>query len=215
MKQASAEVRRYLEELSHLLSDVPADLRAEIVGGIREHLAQVESAGDDDAVRDALVRLGSPESVAAAARGDQPPVRRPSLADRWTTIAAGLAALCAADGLLALGVGMAVTARFDENADWNLHPAAVLLGTGLCFLAGLFATILVWPSRSWRRTHKLGVTAIWPVALVVAFAAGEVSLRLPVGAGFAVGAVVLLLGALVTVVIGRWTLEALTVQDAR
>ncbi|TDD61450.1 hypothetical protein E1263_06995 [Kribbella antibiotica] len=207
-KDATAEVRRYLDDLSRLLADVPANERSEIVGEIAEHLRQAESTGDADAVRDALVRLGSPEVVAAAARGEQvAPVRR-SLADRWTVVVAGLAALCATDGFLLLGVLMSITSHFDEDADWNIHPAAVLFSIGLGLLAGFFAVILVWVGKSWSRRHKIGITVIWPLAAAVMIAAGELSVALPIGVGFLVAGVVILVGALATVLIGRWTLQA-------
>jgi len=140
---------------------------------------------------------------------EQPTTRvRRSAADRWTVVVAGLASLCATDGFLLLGVLLAVTSHFDDDADWNIHPAAVLFGAGLSVLAGLFALILVWTSKSWSRSHKLGLTAIWPLAALTMIGGEALSVGLPTGAGFLVAAAVLLLAALATVLIGRWTLQS-------
>ncbi|MEV8375951.1 hypothetical protein AB0P21_24650 [Kribbella sp. NPDC056861] len=238
---STVEMQGYLEQLRLLLADLPADVRDDVVGGISEHLQQVAGEGDERAIHTALTRLGSPETVAAAARAEvdlpmaasssteaRSPMgaggnrfaesrgsapdsaavpRRTSLADRWTLWVGALAALFAIDGFLALGAAMSFTARFDEDADWNVHPALILFGIALSLLAGIFATILFWSTPSWPRRHKLWLSALWPLAAMAMILGSSISAALPPGAGFLVAGVFVLLGALVTALVGRWTLQ--------
>lgn len=61
---AVASYLAHLDEASRLL---PPDLRAELVGQVREHLAELERSGlDDVGLRIALERFGTPEQLVAA-----------------------------------------------------------------------------------------------------------------------------------------------------
>ncbi|MBP6997101.1 MAG: hypothetical protein KBB39_13260 [Phycicoccus sp.] len=68
-------VYQYLDDLARMLSDLdPAD-RDDILAGVRDHFAVAAegSDGSSAAVTEAIRRLGPPESVAAAARGEADP----------------------------------------------------------------------------------------------------------------------------------------------
>lgn len=68
-RDVDALVDDYLERLDDALSGLPADRRDEIVEEIADHLDAARAAAGDDPLRmrDAIVRLGSPEAIAAEA----------------------------------------------------------------------------------------------------------------------------------------------------
>lgn len=69
-------VRHYLGDLETAAADLTADRRVELVGDVREHidLALAEAGALDEAtVRDVLARLGTPDEIAAAEIGANPP----------------------------------------------------------------------------------------------------------------------------------------------
>jgi hypothetical protein len=190
-------VRSYLDRLGRLTADLPVGERAELVASIEEHLDEARSRGELPA---ALARIGAPEDVARAARGDSPSA--PSSASGSWMIWAALVPLAATiAGFTLLGAVLSITARFDEDADWNVHPLLVLLATG----GGVMVV-----HRGWRVPEKIALVGLWLGALVLAFAGSEIALALPAGAGFAIAAVQLLLGG-----IGVLTAVALALRAAR
>ena len=62
---------RYLAEVGWRLRHLSGAQREDILAGLREHIADLESAGV--APEEIVARLGSPESVADAAAGEFPP----------------------------------------------------------------------------------------------------------------------------------------------
>lgn len=64
MKSTRPQITTYLDDLARMLVDIDAAERDDILGGIRSHLE-----GSQD-IHDAIIRLGPPEQVAAAARAE-------------------------------------------------------------------------------------------------------------------------------------------------
>ncbi|MFD1506123.1 hypothetical protein FE374_18035 [Georgenia yuyongxinii] len=70
--QADGLVAAYLDDLGRMLRPVEPTLRAEVLGGVREHIEAVLGARpwDSDEVEQVLLELGAPEEVASAALED-------------------------------------------------------------------------------------------------------------------------------------------------
>lgn len=67
----------YLKDLRRATRGLPRTRREELVADIEAHLAEAAPAGTSEAeVRTALDRLGDPEAIVAAERGDSPPQTR-------------------------------------------------------------------------------------------------------------------------------------------
>jgi hypothetical protein len=199
-------VRAYLERLGRLTADLPDGERAELLSSIEEHLAEAQSRGELPA---ALARIGAPEDVARAARGDS--LSAPAAASGSWMIWAALVPLAATiAGFSLLGAVLSITARFDEDADWNVHPLLVLLAAAGGVIVGLLVTVVVVVHRGWRVPEKIALVGLWLGALALAFAGSEIALALPAGAGFAIAAVQLLLGG-----VGVLAAVALALRAAR
>jgi uncharacterized membrane protein len=79
----------YLRRLDAATSALPAHRRDELFGEIRDHLEEVlreAPAGDKEAVRNVLERLGPPEEIAAAAV-DPPPPGQPAAVSQTNGLA--------------------------------------------------------------------------------------------------------------------------------
>ena len=101
---------RYLAEVGWRLRHLSAAQREDILAGILEHIADLET--DGVAPEEIVARLGSPESVADAAAGEFPPPPGEPPAPsrffdgkRWVQLVAVLLAVRVLGGLL-LGVGV-------------------------------------------------------------------------------------------------------------
>lgn len=146
------QVDRYLAELREVLSDRPADERADIVAAIREHIesALADDAGPGDVVH-VLRTLGDPMVIAATA-GEAGPSGQAS-----TSAVPGRSA---ARGLLAptwLPLAVCVLAAVSV-----LLPP--LLGVLVILVAMLAA---VWASPASRAEKLLGVLVLTVVVLAV------------------------------------------------
>ncbi|WP_392544096.1 HAAS signaling domain-containing protein [Oryzobacter telluris] len=75
MNSSDTRVSAYLDDLARMLGDLDPATRDDVLAGVREHLDATLAEHPDDpaAVDAALLRLGPPEQVAAAARADLPP----------------------------------------------------------------------------------------------------------------------------------------------
>ncbi|TRW45992.1 HAAS signaling domain-containing protein [Georgenia yuyongxinii] len=84
--QADGLVTAYLDDLGRMLRPVEPTLRAEVLGGVREHIEAVLGARpwDADEVEKVLLELGAPEEVASAALEDG---RRDRVDAGWPEVA--------------------------------------------------------------------------------------------------------------------------------
>ncbi len=211
MTSTQRDAQAYLDRLDALLGTHAPAMREEVLGGIREHLAEAAASGDPDAVQAALVRLGPPETVLAAALGDGedgsplPRARAGSLVPIWAGV---LMVGATVAGFLVLGALLSITARFDEDSDWSIHPFLVLAGAGACTILGCIATVLVWTTRDWRVPERIGLTTAWVVSLLAMIVASVVSAASDPGIGFVWAAGLALLGGLIALLLARWALRA-------
>ncbi|MBS3942331.1 MAG: hypothetical protein KG028_15335 [Actinobacteria bacterium] len=154
--------RQYLARLDAATSDLPADVRADLRADIEAHLDEVLAVDPGEAsFREALDRLGSPETVALAARASLPstdgvsgvshlpPTASPtSTSARDVTTVVMLLLLPATLGLLLSYVGVAL---------------------GIAVAWGL-----LWSSRTWTSGEKLLGTLVWPGGLITPLLLGLV-----------------------------------------
>ena len=157
---AEALVTDYLGRLDAAARSLPPGRRAELAGEVRQHIemARAEAGGRDEVtVRNVLDRLGAPDDVVDAERGEDGPP------PGWTI--------------------SATTGSVAQASGWGgTEIAAVLLLTlGAVFLpivGPLIGLIFVWASTQWTNNQKLVATAIVVVVLFL-----PVILLLGVGAG--------------------------------
>ena len=160
-------VADYLRRLDAAAYPLPADQRAELGDGIREHLDSALAGVDptnEAQVRAVLDRLGAPEEIVAAAVEGEPP--------SWSgRTAGGAQALPAQAPPAQHGSGLGVREIF----------AVILLPIGgfiLPVLGWFIGLVLLWTSDRWTTRDKLIGTFVWPGGYL-----------LPVGFGLFVGQV--------------------------
>ncbi|HKE50490.1 MAG TPA: hypothetical protein VKE25_03170 [Actinomycetes bacterium] len=135
-------VADYLSRLDAAAYQLPADQRAELVDGIREHLDSALTGvdpADDVQVRAVLDRLGAPEEIVAAALEGAPPA--------WSTASSAPAAQT--------GSGVGVREIF----------AVILLLIGgiiLPVIGWFIGLVLLWSSDRWTNRDKIIGTFVWP-----------------------------------------------------
>lgn len=197
----SEQARGYLRRLTELTRDLPREVRDDLLAGIEEHLNEAEARGEVSA---AVVRLGSPDEVAASAMaeaGREMPARGDG---EWLVWLSAIVLAGTVAGFACLGALAAFTAHFDDDADWNLSPALVFFAAVAGLLAGIFGTVVTWVSRWWAARDKVLLPILWLAALILAVAAVEIGGLLPVELSWLISGLLLLLGALgVVVVIDR------------
>lgn len=154
----SPAVASYLARLDEASRLLPDDLRAELVGQVREHLAELEHSGlDDVGLRVALERFGTPEQLVAAEAEQAGLVLAPADQVRTTTTAA-----------------VDLPAAPERPVWGGLELSAVLLvllgGFVVPVLAPVVGMVLAWLSPRWTRRTKVGTTLVFcsPVVLVIA-----------------------------------------------
>lgn len=206
----SEQARGYLRRLTELTRDLPREARDDLLAGIEEHLSEAEARGE---VAAAVVRLGSPDEVAASAMaeaGREVPARNDG---EWLVWLSAIVLAGTVAGFACLGALVAFTEHFDDDADWNIHPALVFFAAVAGLLAGIFGTVVTWVSRSWATRDKVLLPILWLAALILAIAAVEIGALLPVELSWLISGLLLLLGALgVVVVIDR---AVRTIRKAR
>lgn len=144
-----ARIERYVAALDRAMAAAPADERAEVVAGVREHIeaALADRPDPTDAEVDAVLRqLGDPvviagDAVPDATRVPPPPAARPALAERWVPTAV----------VAMIGAGFA------------------LFFLALPLLLVLAGVVLLWMSPLWSRAEKLVGTLV-PLASIVVLA---------------------------------------------
>lgn len=197
----SEQARGYLQRLTELTRDLNGEVRDDLLAGIEEHLGEAEARGEVSAT---IVRLGSPDEVAASAMaeaGGELPARNDG---EWLVWLSAIVVAGTVAGFAGLGALAAFTVHFDDNSDWSIHPALVFFAAVAGLLAGTFGTIITWASRGWATRDKVLLPVLWLAALVVAIAGVPIAAWLPVELGWLIAGLLLLLGALgVVVVIDR------------
>lgn len=154
----SPAVTDYLARLDDASRLLPSDLRAELLGQVREHLTELERSGlDDVGLRVALERFGTPEQLVAAEAEQAGLVLVPLGTTTPTTTAAAASGQPAAP----------------ERRVWGgLELTSVLLlalgGFVVPVLAPVVGVVLALLSPRWTRRTKLGaVLAFCSPALVL------------------------------------------------
>jgi hypothetical protein len=114
----------------------------------------------------------------------------------WVTWATTAVLAATIIGFTLLGALMSITARFDDDADWNLHPALVLMAVGLGAIVGILVSVVVIASRGWRVPERFALVGLWLGALVLAFLGSAIAAAAAPGVGFLIAGAQLLLGGL-------------------
>jgi uncharacterized membrane protein len=205
-------VQKYLKQLGRVTSDLPNEERAELLSNIAEHLADAESRNELPAT---LAALGTPEEVANEARMNSVSPASKGSSSTWATWAILTLLVGTIAGFTLLGAMLAVTARFDEDADWNLHPALVIFAVIAGTIAGLATSVAVIASHRWKAAEKVALVALWVASLLVAFFGSELALVTPAGTGFFIAGAIILLGALEALAAIALTLRAVQRSNPR
>jgi len=114
----------------------------------------------------------------------------------WVALGATVAAVI---GWTGSGALLAVTARFDSDADWNLHPALAVAGVLAATMAGVVATVVALSSRRLGLRAGLLLTLVWLGTAGLAWGGYSLSLSAPMGVGFVVAAGLVVTGVLAMV----------------
>jgi hypothetical protein len=172
----------YLQRLATATADLPPDVRDDLLTDMRTHLLEAqERAASDVEVRAALDRLGSPEAIAAEARGPVDPggagpwtAPPPAGGTGWTAPppAAGTGWTAPPP---AAGTGWTAPRPRERTTSSLGYDATALLillfaGAVLGLLAGIVGWLggwivgvgLVWASRTWTGGEKALATLVWP-----------------------------------------------------
>lgn len=128
-------VADYLRRLERAVADMPPETGRELVADLSEHIRAARRESSDD-VPAVLVRLGSPEQVAAAAREQLGHAGAPALT-------------------LARGTNLELTAVLLLTAG-SLVPV----------VPWIVGVVLLWRSTLWRRGEKLLGTLVYPFGLL-------------------------------------------------
>ncbi|WP_353950993.1 hypothetical protein V6K52_15305 [Knoellia sp. S7-12] len=165
-------VSAYLRDLEMLLHGVEPGERAEVLGGVREHLdASLVPGATDDDVRAVLAELGSPYSVADeayAGRTSPTPIAPPraSAPRTWQAhTAVAINAACLAFLLLPLTFGMQ-------------GPSGLLSASWLFFLPWIAVCALSAATSVWTSKQQLASVLVIPATLLTLSAAIGVMLAL-------------------------------------
>lgn len=146
-------VTDYLHRLEAATADLEPEVRADLLADVHAHIDEAASrAGDEAALREALDRLGTPEAIAAEARGTRsapppPPAGPPRTSRPGYDIAALLTHLLGA-AVLGLAFG---------------SIGAPVVGALIGWVVGLG---LLLASRSWTPGEKLLGALVWPAGLL-------------------------------------------------
>ena len=173
----------YLRDLELLLHGIEPGERAEVLAGVREHLAAVAGPGaTDDEVRAALAELGPPQAIADEAYAGRPAVvvlagapaaaRRPALSGTWVPVVVGvLLGLCLL-WVLFLGAtlpALAAETPPDDSSPLMPHPVELFVVTVIgSFWLWVPAAVLAALSPLWRTGERVRLTLLVPaVALLM------------------------------------------------
>jgi uncharacterized membrane protein len=226
-------VSAYLDDLARMLADLPPGDRAEVVAGVREHIAAAledrQRVTDED-VSGVIAEVGTPESVAQEAYDDHSrtavgaaPARTPVSSRGW--VPAVVAILQALGLLLTLLVTLATsvftTASTTDSSGETVTSTSYTGGAALMgSLAGgvmalpfwVAVALLVAVSVLWRRREKVAQLAFLPGAALLLGGLPEVGGALAGATGIVTGSY---LALAVVVLGGGWLLFRLTAAGRR
>lgn len=181
----TSRVETYLDDLARMLDDLEPDQRDDILGGVREHLdALVEDPSDAYAVDAALLRLGPPEHVAAAARRElgKPSATAPrshpaAPAARPLVVNAALVLTSISSIVpLLLALWTRVVGLVDQQSTgggmFGLFPTEVLILTVLLAPLWVLALICTLAARELPAPARRDLALAGPVAFATAMVAG-------------------------------------------
>jgi hypothetical protein len=170
----------YLQRLAAATADLPPDVRDDLLTDVRTHLVEAQQRATSDAeIRAALDRLGTPEAIAAEARGGPgaPPTSGawgttppPPSGAPWTAPPPPASA-----GWVAPPTRPQTTssAGYDVTALLVLVFGAVALTVVLGFVGTFIGWVvglgLLWSSRTWTVGEKSLGTLVWPGGLAFPF----------------------------------------------
>ena len=164
----------YLQRLAVATADLPPDVRDDLLTDVRTHLLEAQERATSDAeVHAALDRLGSPEAIAAEARGGP---GAPAGTGPWTApppSGAGWVAPPPPARWAAPPLTMTSSAGRDVTTLLMVLFGAVVL----TFVLGIVGTVvgwmvglgLLWSSRTWTAGEKTLATLVWPGGLASPF----------------------------------------------
>jgi hypothetical protein len=170
----------YLQRLAAATADLPPDTRDDLLTDVRTHLVEAQQRATSDAeIRAALDRLGTPEAIAAEARGGP---GAPSVSGAWgTTPPPPSGAAWTAPPPPSRAGWVAPPARprttssvgYDVTALLTLVFGAVALTVVLGFVGTFIGWVvglgLFWSSRTWTVGEKTLGTLVWPGGLAFPF----------------------------------------------
>jgi hypothetical protein len=169
----------YLQRLTAATADLPPDVRDDLLTDVRTHLVEAQQRATSDVeVRAALDRLGSPEAIAAEARGGAG--APPASGGSWGTTppppsGAAWTAPPPPTGWVAPPARPRATssAGYDVTALLTLVFGAVALTVVLGFVGTFIGWVvglgLLWSSRTWTVGEKTLGTLVWPGGLAAPF----------------------------------------------
>jgi hypothetical protein len=180
VNSSDTRISSYLDTLARLTTDLDPATRDDVIAGVREHLdaTLAEHPDDPGAVDAALLRLGPPEQVAAAARADAAPAATvawppPPTSPRPPTpglarVGATVVALTVLLPTLAMGADrLQHLLAPDRTGMFVSLPFFLLLVMSTPWLAGFICVLL---SRGLSPSTVTRLTVVGPVAGVVVLA---------------------------------------------
>ena len=189
-------VRAYLRDLELLLHGVEPGERAEVLGGVREHLEVTLPPGaSDEDVRVVLTELGSVHAVADEAYAGRPaPTPAVPTRGRPSPWLAHVACFINAVGLALLTV--VAVLGIVGSGPMAPHPGEWLFVGTVFVVPWLFLMVLTSMTEVWESADKFRSILLYPVSLTALIAVGIANL--PVLSP--VAAVLVLAGAVWTLV---------------
>jgi hypothetical protein len=159
----------YLERLAAATADLPPDVRDDLLTDVRIHLSEAQQRATSDVeIRAALDRLGTPEAIAAEARGG--PSAPPPSGGGWIAPPPPSGAAWtppAAPARTTSSLGYDVTALL--TLVFGAVALTVVLGFVGTFIGWVVGLGLLWSSRTWTVGEKTLGTLVWPGGLAAPF----------------------------------------------
>lgn len=196
-------VSSYLRDLEMLLHGVDPVERADVLGGVREHLdaSLIPEASDDD-VRAVLAELGSPHAVADEAYADRispaPVATLPSQPTRPSPWTAHVACFLNGVGLAFIAI-LTLVGAFSSGF-MAPHPSELAFVGTAFIIPWFFLMVLTSMSEVWGSRDKFRSILLYPVTWIALAVSTSLFGLTGVGALARIAAVVVITGAAWTLV---------------